>query len=65
MGYSTFIEINNDMTNEIAENPEKFMSNLLCVLHTGQNNFTNEVIRLKSVHREDVEYDAIIHELDF
>jgi len=63
MGYSTFIEINNDSTNEIQANSDEFMKELLNLLHYGKGKPIG-IIRSVTVHRNDIQHDAIIHEMD-
>lgn len=54
MGLSTFIEINNDLADEIGKNPADFVAGLLIYLHTGQiKEMPLGVTRILTVHRDD------------
>ncbi len=50
MGFSTFIEINNDFTHEIDE---EFLKELKASLRGGENHMGNQVISFLCIHRDD------------
>ena len=54
MGLSTFIEINNDLTNEIENNPDGFIATLITYLHCGQKDIHIPAVTKKiTLHRDD------------
>lgn len=53
MGLSTFIEINNDFTDRIGENPGEFVGEILVFLHSGQyKKLPPGVMRMVTFHRD-------------
>lgn len=54
MGLSTFIEINNDLTDEIQNNPEGFVQTLLTYLYSGDMSIYIPAVTNKiTLHRDD------------
>ncbi len=54
MGLSTFIEINNDLTDEIEKNPDGFIATLVTYLHCGQQDIYIPAVSKKiTLHRDD------------
>jgi hypothetical protein len=63
MGLSTFIEINNDFTNEIENNKMSFLIELLSYLNSGdKKQIKNKAIsRIITVHRDENKCKELQH----
>lgn len=60
MGLSTFIEINNDFTDEIEKDPAKFAGLLITYLHSGQyKEKIPAVSKIITLHRDDKKCQTI------